>query len=231
MKLRWYIFVFVLILTLITFYDYPAIARLDTEPQSQRYSLYVVIEPGTAEDIAAKMLPGNANGAQVLAELNGLETGQLMQPGDILTIPDPEGELTEPLGPTYSSFEAATNAQKVLERALREARTVKAYRGVSYKEYVMEATAYTNGPESTGKAPGHPLYGITATGLHTDIGAVAVDPAVIPLGSAVWVEGYGYAVAVDVGGAIRGMRIDVFMHDVGQALEFGRRQVKVRVFE
>jgi len=36
---------------------------------------------------------------------------------------------------------------------------------------------------------------------------------------------------VDVGGAIRGMRIDVFMRDVGQALEFGRRQVRVRVFE
>jgi 3D (Asp-Asp-Asp) domain-containing protein len=229
MKLRWYIFAFIAILALVAFFAFPAIARPGAE--LQRYSLYVVTEPGTAEDIAAKMLPGNANGAQVLAELNGLETGRLMQPGDILTIPDPEGELTEPLGPTYSSFEAATNAQKVLERALREARTVKAYRGVSYKEYVMEATAYTNGPESTGKAPGHPLYGITATGLHTDIGAVAVDPAVIPLGSAVWVEGYGYAVAVDVGGAIRGMRIDVFMHDVGQALEWGRRQVKVRMFE
>jgi len=64
----------------------------------------------------------------------------------------------------------------LLERTLREARTVKVYRGVSYKEYVMEATAYTNGPEDTGKTPGHPLYGITASGLSTDIGAVAVDP-------------------------------------------------------
>jgi len=97
-KLRWYIFAFIAILTLVAFFAFPTIARPGAE--LQRYSLYVVTEPGTAEDIAAKVLPGNADGAQVLAELNGLEPGQLMQPGDILTIPDPEGELTEPLGPT-----------------------------------------------------------------------------------------------------------------------------------
>ena len=95
----------------------------------------------------------------------------------------------------------------------------------------MEATAYTSGPESTGKRPGHPLYGITRSGLPTRPGVVAVDPDVIPLGSIVWVEGYGLAVALDTGSAIRGNRVDVWFEDVQTALAWGRREVWVGVLD
>src|SRR5690606_2387350 len=93
----------------------------------------------------------------------------------------------------------------------------------------MVATAYTDGPESTGKRPGHPAYGITRSGLPTRPGVVAVDPDVIPLGSIVYVEGYGLAVALDTGSAIKGARIDVWFEDVSTALAWGRREVWVGV--
>src|SRR5690606_17814205 len=93
----------------------------------------------------------------------------------------------------------------------------------------MEATAYTNGPESTGKRPGHPAYGITRSGLPTRPGVVAVDPDVIPLGSIVYVEGYGIAVALDTGSAIRGYRVDVWFEALDDALAWGRREVWVGV--
>ena len=61
-----------------------------------------------------------------------------------------------------------------------------------------------------------------------DLKVIAVDPSVIPLGSKVWVEGYGYAVAGDTGGAIKGMKIDLFMPTTDQAYGFGRKQVRIK---
>ncbi|MCM3693135.1 3D domain-containing protein [Neobacillus niacini] len=58
---------------------------------------------------------------------------------------------------------------------------------------------------------------------------IAVDPSVIPLGSKVWVEGYGVAIAGDTGGAIKGHKIDVLMPNNAQAYAWGRRTVKVVV--
>lgn len=93
-------------------------------------------------------------------------------------------------------------------------------------------TAYGPGFASTGKRPGDPGYGITAMGRmarprHT----VAVDPHMIPLGSLVYINGVGYRVAEDVGGAIRGSHIDVYFSSDGQARAFGvKRHVKVFVF-
>lgn len=58
---------------------------------------------------------------------------------------------------------------------------------------------------------------------------IAVDPKVIPLGSDVWVEGYGYAVAGDTGGAIKGNIIDLFMPNIDDAYKWGRRTVRVKV--
>lgn len=56
---------------------------------------------------------------------------------------------------------------------------------------------------------------------------IAVDPAVIPLGSRVWVEGYGEAIAGDTGGAIKGHKIDVLVPSNAQARLWGRKTVKV----
>ncbi|MFP7298654.1 3D domain-containing protein [Neobacillus niacini] len=60
---------------------------------------------------------------------------------------------------------------------------------------------------------------------------IAVDPSVIPLGSKVWVEGYGVAIAGDTGGAIKGHKIDVLMPNNAQAFAWGRRTVKIVVLQ
>jgi len=99
------------------------------------------------------------------------------------------------------------------------------------RRLVMNATAYTAGFESTGKRPGDPGYGITASGMRVQHGVVAVDPRVIPLGTPLFIEGYGFAVAADTGSAIRGYSIDLFMYNVQDALNFGRRQVTVFILE
>ncbi len=87
--------------------------------------------------------------------------------------------------------------------------------------YYMEATAYL--PTDGG---GH---GITASGLAARYGIVAVDPEVIPLGTRLYVPGYGLALAADTGGAIIGNRIDLCMEDASAAWRFGRQTVKVYV--
>ncbi len=90
---------------------------------------------------------------------------------------------------------------------------------------MVSATAYT--ASCTG------CSGITATGINLianpGLKVIAVDPNVIPLGSKVYVEGYGYAIAGDTGGAIKGNKIDLFMANRSAALAFGRQQVKVTV--
>ncbi len=93
------------------------------------------------------------------------------------------------------------------------------------KAFESVATAYTPGPESTGAS----ADGYTATGLRAGFGIVAVDPRVIPLGSRLYVDGYGFAVAGDTGGAIKGMRIDVCFESVSEAIRWGRKKVKVYV--
>lgn len=95
------------------------------------------------------------------------------------------------------------------------------------KEIYMNATAYT--------ATCNGCSGVTATGIdlkaNPNAKVIAVDPNVIPLGSKVWVEGYGYAVAGDTGGAIKGNKIDVHVQTKGQAYSFGNKQVKVKILD
>lgn len=103
-------------------------------------------------------------------------------------------------------------------------------RGVSSstgREFYVSSTAYT--------ANCNGCSGITATGfnLHENPNAkvIAVDPNVIPLGSKVYVEGYGYAIASDTGGAIKGNKIDVFFPTKEQAYRWGTRTVKIKIVE
>ena len=60
---------------------------------------------------------------------------------------------------------------------------------------------------------------------------IAVDPNVIPLGSKVWVEGYGYAIAGDTGGAIKGNKIDVLVQSKQEAIQWGRKKVRIKVLD
>lgn len=94
-------------------------------------------------------------------------------------------------------------------------------------------TAYTAGPESTGKRPGDPYYGVTASGSFVQPGVtVAADPRVIPMGSKVYIENVGVRIVQDTGGAIKGNRIDVYIPNLSQARQFGvKKGVKVYLVE
>lgn len=106
------------------------------------------------------------------------------------------------------------------------------------KAIKMVATAYEAGPRSTGKRPGDKGYGITASGARAKRGTVAVDPRVIPLGTKLYIKSltpgvpdYGFAIAQDTGGAIKGNKIDLFMDTVWECLQFGRRPVMVYILQ
>ena len=101
----------------------------------------------------------------------------------------------------------------------------------------MNASAYDLSFESTGKRPGDRYYGITASGTKVRPGVVAVDPRVIPLGTKLYIQSldgssdYGFAVAEDKGGAIKGNKIDLFFESAEQVRQFGRRKVKVYILD
>lgn len=117
------------------------------------------------------------------------------------------------------------DAIKELQGAVIELET-EVKRLEDIKVFTMEATAYTDDVQSQGK-----WVGQTATGMKPAVGVVAVDPRIIPLGTRLYVEGYGPAIAGDVGGAIKGYRIDLFMANRGACMRFGRRQIRVRVLD
>ncbi|MBV9470942.1 MAG: 3D domain-containing protein, partial [Abitibacteriaceae bacterium] len=71
----------------------------------------------------------------------------------------------------------------------------------------------------------------TCTGLPIGYGAAAVDPRVVPLGTKMYVEGYGYAFACDTGGAIKGRRIDLAYDSYRVANSQGHRKVRVWILE
>ena len=99
-------------------------------------------------------------------------------------------------------------------------------------EMVVEATAYTAGYESTGKRPGHPAYGITKSGTTVKEGrTIATDPEVIPLGSEVLIPclSDNVYIAEDIGGAIKGNKIDIYMENLQDAKEWGRRTITIYV--
>ncbi|MCU9943756.1 cell wall-binding protein EntB [Bacillus pacificus] len=98
------------------------------------------------------------------------------------------------------------------------------------RELTVVATAYTADPSENGTYGGRVL---TAMGhdltANPNMRIIAVDPKVIPLGSKVWVEGYGEAIAGDTGSAIKGNRIDVLMGSKSKAMDWGRQTVKVKI--
>ncbi len=95
------------------------------------------------------------------------------------------------------------------------------------KRKKMMATAYTPGAESCGRY----ADGYTSQGVQAGYGIAAVDPKVIKLGADLYIVGYGYALAADVGGAIKRDRIDLCFDDVDEAMDYGRKKVRVFVLQ
>ena len=104
------------------------------------------------------------------------------------------------------------------------------------KKLKVRATAYTADYASTGKGPDDPYLGVTSTGKMAKrnpdgYSTIAVDPRVIPLGTKLWVDGYGYAIAEDVGGAIKGNKIDLYFHSSEEMWEWGSRNVNIYILK
>jgi len=90
----------------------------------------------------------------------------------------------------------------------------------------MTATAYAPGALDNGK-----WGNLTYMGGKVRKGVAAVDPDVIPMGTRLWIEGYGEAVAEDQGSAIQGNRIDLAFNNRSEALNYGIQRVKAYVLE
>lgn len=97
----------------------------------------------------------------------------------------------------------------------------------------MEVTAYTAGPESTGKDSDHPEYGVTASTHRINVGAgelcIAAPPD-IKFGTRIFVPGYGASTVKDRGEAIQGDCLDIYYDDVEQARLWGRKKMAVIIF-
>ena len=93
----------------------------------------------------------------------------------------------------------------------------------------MSTTAYY--------CPNPELWNITYTGTEVQVGTVAVDPNFIPLGTKMYIVSadgeyvYGYAIAEDTGGAIKGKIVDLFFNTYDECIEFGRRDVKIYILD
>ena len=104
------------------------------------------------------------------------------------------------------------------------------------KKLKVRATAYTADYNCTGKGPGDPGFGITSTGARAKrnpngYSTIAVDPRVIPLGTKLWVDGYGYAIAEDIGGAIKGNHIDLYFSSSNEMWDWGSRNVNIYILK
>lgn len=158
-------------------------------------------------------------------------SGHLIYPGDLLALEDME--ISSPKSDVKSSQAkvqtpaASPPTKKAQEQTNPPVAKAPAPSAPAGKEMSVTATAYT--------AYCAGCSGITYTGIdlrsNPNQKVIAVDPNIIPLGSRVWVEGYGEAIAGDIGGAIKGNIIDVFLEDKQDALNWGRKTVTIRILD
>lgn len=103
------------------------------------------------------------------------------------------------------------------------------------KEIEVTATGYTAGIESTGKEPGHPEYGITYSGVKVRrdyVSTIAADLKQFPIGSILYIPGYGYGVVADIGSAIKGKKIDLYFDTTKQVYDqWGKKNVDVQMIK
>jgi 3D (Asp-Asp-Asp) domain-containing protein len=179
----------------------PILPVLNKQEPAASEPLHYQVNPGDTLDTIAQDF-----GVSVasLKTLNSLQDPQPLTSGQRLQVPAEDAAISLPIG-----------QGKVIKRV-----------------HSFTLTAYTAGFESTGKTASSPEYGITYSGGKAEEGrTIAVDPSVIPIGTLVYIEGIGIRKAEDTGSAVRGTKIDVFMNDLRQALDFGVKQnVKVYVF-
>lgn len=173
---------------------------------------------------------GDANNASVadLKKWNDLSS-DLIIIGETLAVTKEAGELRNKKSAKQQPIKQKAKVETKQQAAKQPSKSApkqeaKASASTS-KTLTMTATAYTAYCEG--------CSGITANGTNLrsnpNAKVIAVDPSIIPLGSKVWVEGYGEAIAADTGGAIKGKKIDVFIPTKENANNWGRKTVQVKI--
>ncbi|SDB82089.1 3D (Asp-Asp-Asp) domain-containing protein [Pelagirhabdus alkalitolerans] len=187
----------------------------DQEIQVEDETIHEVVKGDTLYQIAK----ANDLTVEDLKQFNQL-TSDLILVGETLTLIERERHVEKTRNVVNEQKEEHVDSETSSEEPAAEV-------VASSQEWTMTATAYT--AECDG------CNGITATGIDLNQDrskkVVAVDPNVIPLGSRVYVEGYGEAIAGDVGGAIKGHKIDIHVPTTEEALAWGVRQVTVELLE
>ncbi|WP_235753938.1 3D domain-containing protein [Psychrobacillus sp. INOP01] len=159
-----------------------------------------------------------------LLEWNNIE-GDLIFPGDVLNVSEerfPETVNKVAAASTVARSSPPTNVSEESKVTVSSSIVEPASSG---EEMIVTATAYTAYCEG---CSGTTAYGIDLR-ANPDQKVIAVDPRIIPLGTKVWVEGYGEAIAGDTGGAIKGNKIDVFIPSYENAIAWGVKEVKIKV--
>ena len=159
-----------------------------------------------------------------LMEVNQL-TSDLIYAGETLSVTGPSKAV---IADTQQASAKTSSSQPAEQPASAQTNTAVASSAApsnAAKTLTVEATAYT--------AYCNGCSGVTANGTNLranpNLKVIAVDPSVIPLGTKVWVEGYGEAIAADTGGAIKGNKIDVFIPTEEDAYSWGRRTVTIKI--
>lgn len=197
--------------------NYPPV-ELEEKPQG-----YKVMEGDNLFRIALK----HNISLESLIEWNNL-MGDIIHPGDELIVSD-TGLEVEPVHKKPDRKVAAVSTPIVtsppIEEPVVKEEKVEVAEAQVVNELTVTATAYT--AYCTG-CSGTTAYGIDLRS-NPNQKVIAVDPRIIPLGTKVWVEGYGEAIAGDTGGAIKGHKIDVFIPSYDSAMEWGVKKVKLKV--
>jgi len=129
-------------------------------------------------------------------------------------------------GSVLASTEPVSGTQRSLENEIDWSK---------YPKQTVTATGYTAGVESTGKSKGHPEYGITYSGVKVKrdlFSTIAADLNVFPIGTILFIPGYGYGVVADKGGAIKGNELDLYYETVEDVYnKWGKKKLDIYVVQ
>lgn len=141
-----------------------------------------------------------------------LDPAPLHQPQVVHELPEPESE------PVQESYKYKPDLGHDLQK---------------YVPVEVVATGYYAGKESTGKDKNHPEYGVTYSGVKVvrdvnSFSTIAADPKVFPIGSILYIPGYGYGIVADTGSAIKGKKIDLYFETKDQVYkEWGKKKLNI----
>ncbi len=179
-----------------------------------------------------------------IAKKHEIELSDLMQWNEIsghLIFPGDQVVLEEGKLPAFKATEQVKSPQATSGSTVKAApKTVSEQNPVTTPTPKVPAASSSSGKEMSVTATAYTAYcagcsGTTYTGINLRANpnqkVIAVDPSVIPLGSRVWVEGYGEAIAGDIGGAIKGNIIDVFLENQQDALNWGRKTITIKILD